>query len=347
MDKDLHRKSNPQTTIAECWRSRNRTFIDVRSPKEFFEGHLPHAVNLPLLDDTERETVGVIYRRYGQYRAVEKGYDILEPKLDALKRHFDRFSEEKSVIIYCARGGMRSRVVTSLMRSFGYPAKQLQGGYKAFRNWNLNLLEQFTINDLIVLHGQTGVGKTLILNRLQNSIDLEKIAGHRGSMFGGIGKSPVTQKTFDSALLMILESIDNMKPVFIEGESRKIGKITIPRNIFNQMQHARHILLKAPIRIRAERIIEEYVTRQPTAIPEIGETIGYLRKDLGKTKVARLCRLFNEARYRECFEEILESYYDKKYSFGMKDLICRKEIWAEHIPTAVSETIRYSQSKKD
>ncbi len=344
---DYHRTENPQTTVEECRKSRDYSFIDVRSPKEFSDGSLPNAVNLPLLDDAERETVGIVYKRHGRDGAVERGYRILEPKLEGLKWRFSKISKNRTAIVYCARGGMRSQVVTSLMRSFGYRAKQLKGGYKAFRRWNLDLLERFEFTELIVLHGQTGVGKTLVLNRLPNSIDLEGIAGHRGSMFGGIGKCPATQKSFDSRLLDALENIDNTKPVFVEGESRKIGRVVIPNGIFRQMGQARNILLKASMHIRVQRTIKEYVTCQPTTIAEIRETIGRLKGDLGKKKVTNLLRLFEERNYRECFRTILDSYYDRKYSHGMKDLVCEKEIWADDLPAAVSEILRHSLSKGD
>ena len=344
MDRNLHRQHNPQITVKECWHRRNCFLVDVRSPQEFLDGCLPDAVNLPLLDDTERKTVGILYKRYGQRRAVERGYRILEPKLDALRKRFQRFPKSKTAVVYCSRGGMRSQVITALMRSFGYRARQLAGGYKGFRTWNIKQLEQFEYGEIIVLHGQTGVGKTAILNRLQNAVDLEGIAGHRGSMFGGIGKIPATQKRFDANLLRALEAIDTAMPLFVEGESRKIGAVTIPRNLYDRMQRARNLLLKAPLHIRVERTVEEYITRQPDAIPEIRSTIGYLKRDLGKAEVTRLRRLLDEKEYRECFRGILESYYDKKYSHGINRLSYEREIDTEIISAAVSRIMQTARS---
>ena len=337
MEKNHHQNSNPQITIEDCWERQRCVLLDVRSPKEFIEGAIPGAINLPLLEESERETVGILYKQYGQQAAINQGYKILEPKLDHLKRQFRQFSQEDEIVVYCARGGMRSQVITSLMRSFAFRVLQLTGGYKAFRNWNLAQLAQVQLKHLFVLHGQTGVGKTLVLNRLDNAIDLEGLAHHRGSMFGGIGKQAITQKTFESSLLVAINGLDQSKPIFVEGESKKIGKLTIPHNIFNQMKLASNILLSAPMPIRVERTIDEYITRQPKEKPEIRKVIGYLVKSLGKAIVAKLEGLFDAGNYQDCFQQILELHYDKKYAHALNQLSYLKTVEVEHVETAVAE----------
>ncbi len=344
MKENLHQSKNPQIDIATCWENPEFQIIDVRSPNEFIGGAIPNAVNLPLLDDMERETIGTIYRQCGQQEAIGEGYRILDAKLVEINEQFRKFSNKDKFAVCCARGGMRSRVITSLMISMGYSAKQLTGGYKAFRNWNLEQLEQFQFNNLIVLHGQTGVGKTLVLTRLPNFIDLEGLANHRGSMFGAIGKRPVSQKTFDASLLLALKAIDNSRPVFVEGESRKIGKVFIPNRIFSQMKQARNFLLKAPINIRAKRTVDEYIRQQPETAHKTRNVIGFLKKELGKPEVTELLALFDRKNYELCFQKILEAYYDKKYKHSMKNLSIEKEIVVEEIESAVSEINRFAIS---
>ncbi len=201
MKKNLHNRENPQTTIEQTWQSVNTEYIDVRSPKEFESGHIPGAVSIPLLENKERESIGILYKNFGQQKAIERGYEYLDGKLDDFNKQFKELPHDKLLVVYCARGGMRSQVITSLCNHLSFDARQLTGGYKAFRNWNLAELNKIEFQCPVVLHGKTGVGKTLVLNRIDNSLDLEGLADHRGSLFGGIGKSPVTQKTFEANLL--------------------------------------------------------------------------------------------------------------------------------------------------
>lgn len=320
MKKDLHRLTPPQISINSVWNALNISIIDVRSPLEFNEGSIPGAQNIPLLTDLERTLVGTLYRQYGQQPAIEKGYELFEPKIAAFLSPFQRLPKDQKIAVFCARGGMRSQVITSLLRKHGYAAEQIIGGYKAFRNWNLEKLAQFTLNHPVILHGKTGVGKTLVLNQLDNALDLEGLAQHRGSMFGAIGKCPVTQKSFDAALLKRLEALDNSHPVFIEGESRKIGKITLPAKLFGQMKTARSILLEASPGTRALRTVEEYIDKYPDSHGEIRETILGLKRDLGKANIQRLVKDFDDKKYQSCFEFILLNYYDRKYDYSLKSI---------------------------
>lgn len=336
MTKKLHQQLNPQINIDVLWAERDQvTVIDVRSPKEYLEGAIPGAVNLPLLSDTERSKVGILYKQFGQAKAIDEGYQILEPKMDHFRSYFNQFSKKIPLIVYCARGGMRSQVITSLSRALGFDARQLIGGYKAFRNFNLDSLKNRPFSSrLVVLHGKTGVGKTLVLTQLLNSLDLEGLAQHRGSLFGGIGKEPVTQKTFEAQLLARIESLDYKQPIFVEGESRKIGDLLVPPAIFESMKNGRMILLEASLETRVARTVEEYVTNQPENRPEIRAVIGLLEKDLGKKNVKRLQDEFDKGEYEKCFGYILLNYYDKKYAHSMKNLVVEDTISSENIAQA-------------
>lgn len=336
MKKDLHRLTAPQISIDSIWNKQEIAIIDVRSPKEFEEGSIPGARNIPLLTDLERSLIGTLYKQYGQQPAIEKGYDLFEPKIVDFLSQFDQFPKNQEIAIICARGGMRSQVITSFIRAHGYAGVQVMGGYKAFRNWNLDRLDQFTLNHPVILHGKTGVGKTLVLYELDNALDLEGLAQHRGSMFGAIGKCPVTQKSFDAALLKKLESLDNTRPVFIEGESRKIGNITLPAKLFGQMKSGRSILLEASITARASRTVEEYIDKHPDSRGEIRETILKLKRDLGKTNVQNLVAEFDQEKYQACFEFILLNYYDRKYDYSMKSIEFEATISSESIALAAA-----------
>jgi tRNA 2-selenouridine synthase len=318
MNKNLHSQDSPGVSFSETDAFESVRFIDVRSPSEFNDGCIPNAVSIPLLTDEERATIGSLYRSFGQTAAIDRVYDYFDPKRAEFTRRFGRFSLNETLVVYCARGGMRSRVITAFLRHLGYRARRLEGGYKAFRHWNLQRLESFTIQYPVVLHGKTGVGKTRVLERLDNALDLEGLARHRGSIFGGIGKRPVTQKQFEAALIYRLLALDNQRPVFIEGESRRIGNINLPGRLFDQMQTATMVLLEAPMTLRVERTIDEYIRQQPETLPQIRSTIESLKSELGSNNVKRLLQQFDEKRYTVCFESILETYYDKKYDYSLK-----------------------------
>lgn len=344
MKRDLHKSTNPQATIDEAWNLVEGSIVDVRSPDEFGSGHMPKAINIPLLENNERKTVGILYKQFGRDKAIDQGYEIAGSKLSYLSEQYETLRNDQEIIVYCARGGMRSQVVTAFLRHLGFPARQMTGGYKGFRNWNLQQLNQFKLNHPIVLHGQTGVGKTLVLEQLPNSLDLEKIAAHRGSIIGALGKKPVTQKTFEAELLNNLLQLDNSKAIFIEGESRKIGNVSIPNPIFLQMRAAKALLLEASMKKRVERTIDEYVTRQPDHKHVVRETIYQLTNDLGKQPVARLIDLFDAENYAECFEYILINYYDRKYSHSMKKFNFVQRISTENLDQARNHILEFAHS---
>ncbi len=346
MKKDLHRLTTPQISLDSVWDKPGIVIIDVRSPKEFKEGSIPGAHNIPLLTDIERSLIGTLYKQYGQQPAIEKGYELFEPKIVTFLDQFKQYSQVQEIAIICARGGMRSRVISSFLCTHGYKGAQVTGGYKAFRNWNLAKLDQFTLNHPIILHGKTGVGKTLVLYKLDNALDLEGLAQHRGSMFGAIGKRPVTQKVFDADLLKKLESLDNTRPVFIEGESRKIGNVTLPAKLFGQMKTGLPILLEASISARALRTVEEYIDKHPNSQGEIRKTILALKRDLGKASVEKLAAEFDEEKYQACFEFILLNYYDRKYDYSMKRIEFESTISSENIDEAARTiTAQFAQAR--
>ena len=320
MGRNLHKNQTEQLSIDDAIERVNPFIIDVRAPMEYAAGNIPGSVNLPLLDDQERHLIGILYKQDGPEAAVDQGYKYLEPKENELARALDSFPTDRPWAVLCARGGMRSRVMTSFINHLGSPAVQLTGGYKAYRTFCLNQFETQSYPNLVVLHGQTGVGKTLVIQRLTNSLDLEGIANHRGSMFGGVGLKPRSQKNFEGLLTKRLRELDWGKPVFVEGESRKIGQVSIPPALFTAMGDARNVLLEAPLALRSERTRVEYIDQQPECADQIRELVSRLYLDLGHARVGQLLEWFDSAQYDRCFGAILSEYYDLKYNHTLKKL---------------------------
>jgi len=344
-EKTLHNSPVPQTKIENLWGKKNTTIIDVRSPGEFEEGSIPGSFNIPLLSDSERKIIGILYKKEGQKSAVDEGYRLLESKNIAFINQFRKFSKNKSLSVICARGGMRSKVVTSALLEMGYNAYQIIGGYKRFRNWNLEQLEGIRIPCLVVLHGRTGVGKTLLLHRLHNSVDLEGIAGHRGSIFGGVGKKFISQKNFEAKLLLCLEKLDLSQPVFIEGESRKIGKICIPSNLFTQMLSGSNIIVSASIETRVSRIVREYVLEQQEVLGELREIIQKLSSNFGKEETRLLLQSFDQGDYSSCLRFMLEKHYDQKYNHFINQLPYIVEVSSDDLNQAISTIVSLDYQK--
>lgn len=335
MSRNLHQQSAPQVHIDDVWKSPGHLLVDVRSPKEYEEGRIPDAINLPLLNNSERATIGTLYKLHGSQEAIDEAYELMENKKDGFLAQIRKLPKDKTIVVCCARGGMRSQVVTVFLNMLGYTALQLYGGYKQFRAWTIKFFENFQFQNLVVLQGQTGVGKTIVLNKLNNSFDLEGLAHHRGSLFGGIGRTPITQKNFEAELMERLLELDNTSIIFVEGESRKVGDLVIPNNIFAQMKKAKVIMLEASIKTRTRRLIDEYIVEYPDLLQELRVIIPKLKGDIGKDNVEMLLNFFDEGNYEECISFVLIHYYDKKYAHSMKGLTPLETISTEDINQTV------------
>jgi len=291
--------------------------LDVRTPAEFSKGHIPGAINLPLFSDEERVIIGTLYIKQGRKESMKKGLDFVGPKM----RSFIEKTEEitgvnNSVLVHCWRGGMRSGSVAHLLDLYGFNTFTLQKGYKAFRKWVLN---SFTIpKKLIVLGGKTGAGKTETLWEMEKLgayiIDLEKLAHHKGSAFGAIGEAEQpTQEQFENDLAIAWRNTPGNEPVWLEDESRMIGKKIIPAGVWEQMQLANVLYLNLPFGKRVEnlvRIYGEFDTHK------IEGSINQIQKRLGNEawKQALEGLHNNDAKTTT---EILLKYYDKAYQHGI------------------------------
>ena len=268
-------------------KSKNGLIIDVRAPIEFSKGHIPNAINIPLFEDSERAEIGTLYKQQGKDTAVNRGLEIVSPKMTSFVIKVKSLSKNNKVFIYCFRGGMRSNSFAWLMNISGLEAVIMKGGYKAFRNYALKYFEQE--RKIILLGGKTGSGKTDILKQLKEQniqiIDLENIAHHKGSAFGTINEQKQNpQQVFEHHLYSQLSELDNLKNIIIEDESQSIGYNKIPIALWQQMKQATIIKLEIPFELRVQKLVKDYTTVNIDALKscviKIAQQLGSLNTKL-------------------------------------------------------------------
>ncbi len=306
---------------------RESLFIDVRSPFEYAQDHIPDAINIPLFTDEERQTIGTTYMQESKTEAKRIAARVLGPKLPVILDEILRLKEEnpdKNMVCYCARGGYRSTFFTSIFNAIDVFLMQLEGGYKAYRRVvqdTLPLLNQ-SVN-YIVLHGATGTGKTAILHSLKelgyDVLDLEGAANHRGSLLGGIGlDSCYSQKRFESN---IYYQLDHRKSntIFIEAESKRIGKTVIPDFIFEKMSQGIHVNIESDISCRLDILKKDYTAKENWQ-EEALQTMPFIAKRLGNTKVKEVSDWIMQGDFDSAATCLMEHYYDPMYHHKGKDV---------------------------
>ncbi|HWQ60799.1 MAG TPA: tRNA 2-selenouridine(34) synthase MnmH [Negativicutes bacterium] len=313
-------------SLQEALELDNPIFIDMRSPSEFANGAIPGAVNLPLLDDAERGVVGTIYKLTGPDAAKQQGLALVSAKLpDLVGSIRERFESGRTVVVYCWRGGMRSKSVVGILEIMGIPAYQLSGGYKGYRRYVLDTLETFEVKPpVFTLCGSTGVGKTTLLKLLAERgapvIDLENLANHRGSVFGSVGLGkPATAQNFDAQLLQELNCLNDAPYILVECESKRIGSVYIPEALFAAMNRGPKILAHADVETRVTRLIDEYVDLYNHRQGEIRASILALNKRLGGARTQSLTAAFDAGELREVVRTLLTEYYDPLYGYEQAD----------------------------
>ena len=297
-------------------------FIDMRSPGEYEQGHIPGAINIPLFNDHERAEVGTIYKQVGVIEAKQRGLAIVSSKLPELVNQIRSFYQTGySIIIYCWRGGMRSKSVVTVLDLMGITAYQLIGGYKAYRRFVLDRLRTFELRpEIIVICGSTGVGKTALLGKLAEKqvpvIDLESLANHRGSVFGqvGLGK-PQTAQNFDALLLQELQRLNEKRYVVVECESKRIGNVYLPDVLYQAMRRGKKILVQADLETRVSRLIAEYVDVYRNNTEALLVSLKTLAKRLGTRKVTALSDKLLRGEVRDVVRILLTDYYDPLYGY--------------------------------
>ena len=289
--------------------------VDVRSPVEFKEGHIPGAINIPLFDDHERETIGIIYKQRGKEEAVMKGLEIVSPKLAEFIRETKENSPTKKVIVYCFRGGMRSNSFSWLMNTAGLNSKIIEGGYKQYRRFILKQFEKK--RNLILLGGPTGGGKTEIIKLLKKKgeqvIDLEALANHRGSAFGFIHmEAQPSQQFFENKLGEELLKTNENKPLWLEDESFMIGSCRIPFPLWLQMKECPIISLKVAFEKRVERLLKDYGTADAGSLEK---AILGIRQKLGGSNLKIALEALKSGNLKKIAEMALH-YYDEAYEYN-------------------------------
>jgi tRNA 2-selenouridine synthase len=291
--------------------------IDVRSPAEFKQGHIPSAFNIPLFDNEERTIVGTLYKQSGRQAAILRGLDITGPKMSSQLKQALAIAKNGHLLVHCWRGGMRSQSMAWLFEQGGLHTDTLTGGYKAYRRHIRTCLEKEDI-PMVVLGGMTGSGKTEILSYLKKNgsqvLDLEGLAHHKGSAFGHIGQTPQpTSEQFENDLAEIRMQLNPQLPVWVEDESRTIGTVSIPEPVFAKMRQAITISIELPVAERVKRLVREYADF-PSSLLE--SAIHRIRKKLG----GQHAKIAVESLLKGDFERVAEitlTYYDKAYRKGL------------------------------
>jgi len=291
--------------------------VDARTPLEYEEDHIPGAINVPLLTNEERVEIGTLYKQTGPLEARRRGLEMTAHRFPAMVEEIAAAAAGRPILVYCWRGGLRSKTITSLLDLTGFDAVQLVGGYKAFRQVVTTYFEPFTPPaPLVVLHGMTGVGKTTFLLQLSEAghsvVDLEGLACHRGSAFGSLGLSQdLSQKRFETLLWDVFRKLPADRPILVEGESRRIGRINLPGNLYDVMRESVKIWCNASVETRVERLIGEY------GLPEyrqgMADALERIRKKLGGEKHGEISGYLERWELGPFMEGLIRHYYDKLY----------------------------------
>lgn len=321
--------------------------IDARSPSEYAHAHIPGAFNIPLLNDEQRKLIGIIYKNEGRQKAVLEGFRVAGPdfhkKAEEALQLLERSGHTRTHI-YCWRGGMRSEILQWILRLSGISAEKIASGYKSYRN---TVLSHFTRQyDLRVLGGKTGSGKTSFLNHIEEQghqvIDLEALANHKGSAFGGLGTDgQPSNEMFENLIFEKLRLLDISRPVWVENESRSIGRAMIPQHFYEQMRAAKVIEIDPGYDHRFKRIKKEY---GGFSTDLLAESTGRIRKRLGPNNMKTALEFLSDGKFDEWLRIIL-AYYDKLYehssSLRATDSVTKVPIDADDIPGSVKRIINH------
>lgn len=307
--------------INEALKRSDLQFIDVRSPGEYEEASIPGAINVPLFDNRAHQQLGIIYHQAGEQEARKTALKMIAPALPDLVEKITTLCGSKLPLLYCKRGGLRSLSLYQVMSLAGISAYRLKSGYRAYRRHVYKRLQGYQLkNNLVVLHGLTGVGKTLVLKELKKKgtavLDLEDLARHRGSVFGAIGfDGQRSQKDFDSLLLEDLDRYCSESHLVLEGEGRRIGNIYLPVFLVRAMEEGMHLLLTASLDTRVRRILEEYLQVPPSKRmqQELKSSLLSLKRRLGEQKTSLLASMLDAGNYFEVVKTLCRDYYDHYY----------------------------------
>lgn len=321
--------------------------IDVRAPIEYEKGAFKGSINLPIMTDEERHLVGIKYKNAGNEAATELGHEFVsgEVKEARVNAWISFIKEHPNAMLYCFRGGSRSRISQEWLEEAGYKVTRLEGGYKAYRNYLMDELEaEAQTAKPIVLSGYTGSGKTILLNELDNTVDLEGIAHHRGSAFGGHIDAQPSQINFENNLAyrLIQHRAKGYSHMILEDESRNVGRCFIPKDLLDYFRSGPYVLLEVSLADRVMITYDEYVTESQASHIErygddginkwyayIDESMNKAKKRLGGERFNAVQELLEVAhthqlstndptRHKDWIELFLRDYYDPMYKYQLE-----------------------------
>ncbi|MDA1075379.1 MAG: tRNA 2-selenouridine(34) synthase MnmH [Proteobacteria bacterium] len=307
-------------------------FIDLRAPLEFARGSVPNATNLPLLDDSQRAAVGLMYKNSGQAAAIALGEQLVSGpcRETRMQGWAQALRDDPDLQFFCWRGGLRSQIVVDWLSDLGLNANRVEGGYKALRQTCLDTLQSAALSPLPwrILGGRTGSGKTSLLTLLTNSIDLEGLAHHRGSAFGATSTPQPTLIDFENQLALNWLN-HTAHSLVLEDESRTIGRLAIPETWHVRMGRAPLVLLEVSLDERIQNIVDEYV-HQPLArgvdaghlLESLKDSLSRIQKRLGGVRHGQLVQMLEQAFVSQDHSGwvggLLTGYYDPMYDYQLE-----------------------------
>lgn len=309
-----HRQPVRVTEIAQY-----SAIIDARTPAEFELDHIPGAINCPVLSNEERAIIGTIYKQVSPFEAKRLGASMVAANLAVhLKETFADKPANWKPLVYCWRGGLRSGSMVTWLRLVGWDAQQLAGGYKSFRHHVVEQIDAIVPQlQLRVLCGATGSAKTSVLLALQQQgaqvLDLEGLARHKGSLLGSLpGIAQPSQKNFETLLAQQLQALDLNRPVYIEGESPKIGRVGLPLLLVQHMRQSPVVEIKASPEARLAYLLRDYAYLGDD-VDTLCARLGFLKEIQGNETIARWQQWAQEGNLPALFEELMRLHYDPQY----------------------------------
>jgi len=329
--------------------------LDVRSPAEYAQGHIPGALSLPLFSDDERAEIGTLYKQEGRRAAVLRGLAMVGPRLDSLGAALAAAAADNAATsvatgaaaggsdtaplrIHCWRGGMRSGAVAWLARQLDLPVLLLEGGYKSYRRWVLELFERPW--PLRLLGGRTGTGKTELLLALRERgvavVDLEGRANHRGSSFGALGLPPQPSvEMFENLLAADLAALADAPEIWLEAESSQVGRCRIPAGLWRQMKEAAALLVERPLEWRVEQLVAVYGRQDPN---ELAEATRRIARRLGPQRTSAALEAIEAADWASACRQMLD-YYDRCYDHDLSSHAVETVAMGERGPDEAAERL--------
>ncbi len=336
----------------ENFKKHDYRIIDVRSPAEFEEDHIPGSENFPVLDNSEGALVGTLYKQ-DTFSAKQLGAKLITKNisiiLESLENSVVSFKKEglrkpeTKFLIYCWRGGMRSNSLFTVMDLIGYKTYILDGGYKKYRSKVSSYLGSLDIKSVFVIHGPSGTGKTEILNILEYEgfpvLNLEKFANHNGSVFGSKIDSQPSQKLFETNIMERLLMLKDKNFLILEGESRKIGKLILPNQIFKHLENAKRIWIELPLKERVERLKKEYAFTSEV----FSAKLQFLKRYIKSDTYSEIINSYILGDKDKAVSLLLSEYYDVYYkkTFRYKNSISDKTIYEERFDSLLNNIRKY------